>query len=370
MDVVPAQKNEWKMDPFSGVIQNGEIWGRGALHCKGLFVMELGAIIDLVRSRKKLRGSLIFTATADEEVEGIYGTKYLIDHYPEKMRVKYLINEGGGFGIPNKNTWYFFLNTAEKGSFWTKLIIHGTPSHASVPRNADNALEKLSKALILLTNHKTRITPTKAALETISEIGGGKIAKFIFSHQRLADFALNHPPKSLVDYVPFLDAMLRPTIVPTMATAGTAVNIIPDEAIATLDCRLLPGQDWNTIEIEIERALHRKIEYTLIHGHEQSLSGSQSPTDTPLFSTIKSVLAREFTHINVIPYQTEGTTDSRFFRTMFNTIAYGFMPMKVTTSIKEFSTLIHGRNERISVENLVFCTRMLKDIVEQLTFEN
>ena len=268
LDVVPAETDTWIHPPFSGKIIDGEIWGRGAFDCKGLAIMELGAIIELVRSGTTLNNDLIYLLVADEEVGGEMGAKYLVDNHPEKTNIPYIINEGGGMVMKRKNKEFLLLNNSEKGAFWGYIIVEGRPGHASIPKAAINALEDGAKLLSLILKHNTKIQPSEDVLDQISYLGGSRIAKFLFSHQRTADLMINHPFGGMREVVPTLDAMIRPTIVPTMIEASNKVNVIPGSVRIDLDCRLLPGQDWSTVQEEIQRAVGKKVKYTLHQAKE------------------------------------------------------------------------------------------------------
>ncbi len=362
-DVVPAETNTWKYPPFSGKIVDGEVWGRGALDCKGLVVMELATVIALKRSGFIPEHDLIYMIVPDEEAGGEIGAKYMVENYPEKVKVPYLINEGGGGGLKQKNRWLFTLSNAEKGAFWAWVKVSGTPGHGSVPRASKNALYDLAKVIRILEKHKTKINPSEDVLRQIELLGGGKMAKFIFSHQKLADFILSHPIGKLKDAGAMLDAMIRPTIAVTMAEGSDKVNVIPGEARVGIDARLLPGQDWEDLEEELNRALKGKVEYSIEQQEGMGMSGNSSPFETPLKEVIQRVLQRHEPSAQLVPYQLTGATDSRFFRTTFGTVAYGFMPFKIEGNIDEVFSQVHGRNERISVDNLVWGSQVLAEIV-------
>ncbi len=363
-DVVPAEKDTWKHPPFSGKIVDGEIWGRGALDCKGLVIMELAAVIALKRSGFKPEHDLIYLVVPDEEVGGEKGAKYMVENHPDKVKVPYLINEGGGGGLRKKNKWLFTISNAEKGAFWAWVKVFGTPGHGSVPRASKNALHDLAKVIHILEKHKTKISPTEDVLKQIEMLGGGKTARFIFSHQKLADFILSHPIGELKKAGAMLDAMIRPTIAITMAEGSDKVNVIPGEARIGIDARLLPGQNWEDLEEELNRALRGKVKYSIEQQKGMGMPGSISPFDTPLKESIEKVLIRHEPSAMVVPYQLTGATDSRFFRTTFGTVAYGFMPFKITGNIDEVFSQVHGRNERISIENLVWGSQILTEVVD------
>ena len=158
LDVVPAKPEEWSVDPFSGVIRDGEVWGRGALDCKGPLAVELYVFADIV-SRGDFKGTIVFAATADEERGGVKGVGWLVENRPELIRADYVINEGGGFEIPAEKS-LFTVQTAEKGVYWFKLKLKGEPGHASIPGAGRNAVVGAAEAVKRISTYKPRVTPT------------------------------------------------------------------------------------------------------------------------------------------------------------------------------------------------------------------
>ena len=363
IDVVPAETEHWKYPPYSGEIVDGEIWGRGAIDCKGLVVMMMGVVVELTRSKTLLEDDLVILFLADEEAFGQYGAKYMVEQFPDLVNIPYVIQEGGGMMVQLHNDWYCFVNNAEKGAFSGRIHFLGVPGHGSMPRVSDNPVKKLAKAIELLSNHQTEINVSEDVLHQISEMSESNLTKFLFSKKRIAGFMMNHPPKAMKDFVGLIDAMIRPTIAVTMLQASDKINVIPGSASLDFDCRVLPGQGWQTVEKEIARALKGKVEYKLEHlGRENALPGNASTCDTPMFEVLSEVINSYIPNIKPIPFQVPGATDSRFFREHFGSIAYGFMPLKLEGEISEFSNLVHGRNERLSIENLQFGSDILLDL--------
>ena len=141
LDVVPANGDEWSVDPFSGLVKDGFVWGRGALDDKLSVAVMLRAFLDLVES-KRFKGRLIYAATADEEMGGRMGAGWLVENRPDLVRADYVLNEGGGFEMPGRRGSVFLVQVAEKGVYWFKLAFRGSPGHASMPKSGDNALLK------------------------------------------------------------------------------------------------------------------------------------------------------------------------------------------------------------------------------------
>lgn len=365
LDIVPFEENTWDHAPLSGEVVDGEIWGRGAVDCKGLVVMILATLVELARSKHQLSYGVNAIFLADEEFDGIYGAKYMVEEHPEKVNMPYVINEGGGLIIKRAGEFLHLLNNAEKAAFKGKIIVHGNPGHGSIPRASDNAIFHLAEVVKGLEQHHTKIDPSPDVLNQIRNLGGS-FAPFIFSHQILADFFLDHPIGALKDVAPAIDAMIRLTIAPTVARSGDKNNVIPGLAEIEFDARVLPGQSWLDVEREIQRALGNKVTYELQRIDQGGdRGGNTSIMDTALVQTISKVMTRYYDSIQTVPFQLMGETDNRYFRSQFGSHAYGFMPTLIEGSLDEYSNMIHGRNERLSTHNLVTGSSILYDVVQQ-----
>jgi acetylornithine deacetylase/succinyl-diaminopimelate desuccinylase-like protein len=162
LDVVAANPKEWSVDPFSGLVKDGFVWGRGAMDMKSMTAMEVMVMKLLKRNNVKLKGDIILAATADEERGGEAGAGWLIRNHPEKVRAEYVINEGGGQAVPVDGKNVFTIQTAEKGILWFKVKAKGRPGHGSVPGAADNAILRMNRVVERLGNYRAdmMLTPT------------------------------------------------------------------------------------------------------------------------------------------------------------------------------------------------------------------
>ena len=362
LDVVPANAREWSVDPFSGLIKDGYIWGRGAIDDKSHVAVELFTLIGLLENRVKFRGEIIFAATADEEMGGKYGAGYLVEKYPDKVRAEYVLNEGGGFGIKFGDKTLFTVQTSEKGVYWFKLKIKGKPGHASIPRSGDNAIIKMSKIIGLIERNKPSIDVNrhvKLFIETLGKASGKGFIVKMLSSKFLLEKMLDRLDSAIAS---LLDAMLRNTIIPTKIHAGYKENIIPDEAECIFDCRLLPGYNESFVKEYLKKILG-DMEYSVEFLHKDR--ASQSDINTSLYRIIKKVIVNAVPNSFITPFMSTGGTDSRYFRWKFNSIAYGFQPILVDTSLKEFMSMIHGIDERISIKNLVFSVKITYNVIRE-----
>jgi len=369
LDVVAANPKEWSVEPFAGVVKDGYVYGRGAYDMKCMTAIEIMVIKLLKKNNVKLKGDIVLAATADEEQGGEEGAGYLLSHHKEKVWCPYVINEGGGLAFPTKNGYVFPVQTAEKGILWLKIKAKGTPGHGSTPNMADNAVLSMNKVIDKLANYKPPTIYVPTLKQFLSEMAKQN-PEFEEPFSRL----LSNPGQSeqLLDELAkknkALAEEIRPrtkmTIAPTMIRGGVKENIIPSDCEAVFDCRILPGQSV-TETVDLIKGLLKdvgldKLSFEFIQAHD----GSESTTDTPLYGTIISVLREFEPGCGVTPTLTTGGTDSRFFREN-NSVCYGFQPMIPDEPNDELEKRMHGIDERITIENLVYGTSILYETVKR-----
>jgi acetylornithine deacetylase/succinyl-diaminopimelate desuccinylase-like protein len=369
LDVVAANPKEWSVDPFSGMVKDGFVWGRGALDMKSMTAIEVTILKLLKRNNVKLKGDVILAATADEEKGGEAGAGYLVRNFPDKIRADYVINEGGGMAIPIVGTNIYTIQTAEKGIHWFKVKAKGRPGHGSIPGAADNAILRMNKVVDILGNYRAKINIVPTAKQFLTEV-----AKDNPMIQQAVTLILQDPDKSdeFLDMLAHIDktlaeeirAKLRMTIAPTMIHGGVKENIIPSECEAVFDCRILPGQTTadalNIVKELLKDAELEKLEFETIQASEPS----ESAANTPLYELIAGTLKEFEPNCAVAPTLLTGGTDSRFFRRI-GSICYGFQPVRADMPYGEMVKTVHGIDERISTANLVFGTSVLYSIVEK-----
>jgi acetylornithine deacetylase/succinyl-diaminopimelate desuccinylase-like protein len=350
-DVVPVQREFWSEEPFSGLIKDGYLWGRGALDMKGLGVAQLLTFLTLKRLNVPLARDVIFFAMADEEAGSQFGAEWFARHHPEAIDCEYVINEGGGgttqmFGVERP---VFTVAVAEKGVLWVKLIAEGRPGHGSMPHD-DNALDRLVRALYAIQtwNREMRVSPV--------------LSEYFQRLQRAGIFKGDATVAGLMQEAERdqrVRAMLMNTISLTMANAGIKHNVIPAFAEATLDCRLLPGVTPDEFQAEIEKVIDDpKVRVERVYG---SSSGA-NPFDTELFGVIEDVVREHVEDAVVVPGVTVGFTDSRVFRGR-DVIAYGFSG---ALNDPEIAKGVHGHNERVSIESLRLNCQMVYEVTRRM----
>jgi acetylornithine deacetylase/succinyl-diaminopimelate desuccinylase-like protein len=360
-DVVPVTLSGWRNDPFGGELIRGEVWGRGAIDMLDVTASMAVAIKKLLASGFKPKGTLIYSAVADEEALGTHGAQWLTEHKWAEVRSDYLVTEFGGVRIPIGAGAKLPIMTAEKGSQWTRLRVKGTPGHGSMPYKSDNALVKASELI-------TRIAKYKAPLR-MQDLWKGFIAGLdLPAVQRMAlttpatfDAALDRLP-------PGADKMMyaatRTTLSPNMSSAGVKLNVIPDTAEVQVDIRTMSGDDGEGVHAMLRDAagdLWKDVEIV----EEGSNPATSSPIDTPLWKALTKVSQRLVPGATTLPFLIVGATDARFFRRK-GVVAYGYGLLSDKIPFGEFSTLFHGNNERIDQESLGLMTPMWEGLVREM----
>ena len=369
LDVVAANPAEWSVDPFAGTVKDGYVYGRGAYDMKGMTAIEVLTLLLLKRNNVKLKGDIVLAATADEEKGGEEGAGYLLKNHKEKVWCPYVLNEGGGLAIPQKKTNVYPVQTAEKGILWFKIKAKGTPGHGSTPNTADNAIVRMNKVIEKIGNYQPQTIYVPTLKEFLSEV-----TKHNPELNEIISRLLNNPAQSeqILDELALKDKALaeeiRPrtkmTITPTIIHGGVKENIIPSECETVFDCRVLPGQSVDETLALIKGLLKdvgmEKLSFEIIQMHD----GNESTTQTPLYSTITEVLREFEPDCGVTPTLTTGGTDSRFFRET-GSICYGFQPMRPDEPNDLLEKRMHGIDERITIENLVFGTSIFYETVKR-----
>jgi acetylornithine deacetylase/succinyl-diaminopimelate desuccinylase-like protein len=335
VDTVLATPADWMHDPWSGDVEDGVLWGRGALDMKSQTAAEAVAAANLAREGWRGRGDLLVVCVVDEETGGAEGARWICEQHPDKVRCDFLLNEGAGTVIPFDGGRVFDVCVAEKGVFRFKLRTRGVAGHASIPKIGDNALLKLAPLLQAMNDRQPGFDVTAAPQALLDGLG------VTFEELRARDPLL----------AMLVEPMLGVTLAPTRAWGSEKINVIPAMAELGVDCRVPPGLG----EEDARKRIHEVLGGAG-NGYEIEFSemvvGNQSPVDSRLMDVIKGWVASVEPEARVVPSILPGFTDSRTFREAFpDLIAYGFMPQREMT-LYEAAPLIHSADERIPVADL------------------
>ena len=344
MDVVGAERSRWTVDPFGAVMKDGYIYGRGALDDKSMLAANLATIIALKRANAHLNRDVIFLATDDEEAGGDASIKTLIAKNWDKFAAGYALNEGGEVVAKNGKVQYVAVQASEKVAVNVAVIAKGPSGHASIPAR-DNAVVHLAAAVAKIGAYQAPVrftTVVRRYFEGLSAVSDDEIAKWMRSLES-SDRA-EHAQRVISDTNPEWGAMMRDTIAPTMLSAGVRANVIPGEARAILNIRLLPG---DTVDVLVG-ALTKLVNDPQVRLEVQPNAGLAAPTsslESDFYAVITKVASQDFAGAPVLPYQSPWATDSSQLR-LHNVQAYGLWPFPVTD---EDLKRMHGDDERLSV---------------------
>jgi acetylornithine deacetylase/succinyl-diaminopimelate desuccinylase-like protein len=353
VDTVVADPTGWRHDPWSGELDEGCVWGRGALDMKSQTAAEAMAALSLAREGwRPARGHLLVISVSDEEVDGT-GAEWLTTKRPDLARCEYLINEGAGESIAIGDERFHTVSVGEKGVFRFTLTTNGAAGHASMPAIADNALLKLAPLLQALGERRPGWDVTPPALDLMDQLGldGDPAAAVAALARQSADFA------------PDLEAMMRVTMAPTMVEASEQMNVIPAAARLHVDCRVPPGMKEPAVLERVREVLGAdgyEIEFT------ERVVGNASPPRSRLLDVLNRWVERSAPGMRCLPTISVGYSDSRAFRDAFpDCVAYGFFPHR-HMSLDLLGELAHGRDERVDVRDLALAVDCYRDVATEL----
>lgn len=350
LDVVPAEADEWTVDPFFAELKDGMIWGRGAVDMKGMDAMILTVLGHLHRTGRQPRRDLIVAFFSDEEAGGVYGARWMVDEHPEVFAgATEAISEVGGFSTELRGQRAYLLQTAEKGLAWLNLTSVGAPGHGSSV-HPDNAVSRLSGAIHRIGSHAWPLQYTKttrALLEQVAEICGVAFDEADPTPQL----------EALGSAARFVGSTLRNSTNPTGLTAGYKHNVIPGRAEATLDVRFLPGE-----EEDVMATLRELAGEGIDFSHEHRDISLEVPFSGGLVDLMIESIQAEDPGAPVLPFMMSGGTDNKSLSRL-GIAGYGFAPLQLPADL-DFTGLFHGIDERVPVSALDFGCRVLHRLVE------
>ncbi|MHB0949106.1 MAG: M20/M25/M40 family metallo-hydrolase [Gemmatimonadaceae bacterium] len=357
MDVVPAAASDWSAPPFSGEIRDGYVYGRGALDMKGHGLVQLMAMIALKRSGAPLTRDIVFIGNADEELGSTGATLFAARHAGLLRDVEFLLTEGGGNVVSGDTVQFIGVGVAEKRTFWHRLTVRGTAGHGSRPL-PDNPVVRLVHALDKLARYETPLHVTPGVAKYFRDLS----TQYTGERRRwLADVraALREPRgRAWILADPGWNAVLRNTISLTGLAGSNKTNVIPAEASAELDIRLLPDTDADAFLATLKRVVDdSSVRWTPLLEPKAPL---ESPIDTDLFHAIERATADRFPAATVTTPMLSGATDRPAYRKL-GIVTYGFDPFLVPRA--ESARGVHGVDERLSVANVGFGVRFLYDVL-------
>lgn len=362
MDVVGVDRSKWTVDPFGGVIKDGYLYGRGSLDDKSSLAANLAAFIALKRGNAHLNRDVIFLATTDEEQFGEASLKVLIAKYWDKLAAGYAINEGGKVIQKSGKVQYVALQVAEKVPVNISVTATGKSGHASIPTK-QNPVVHLAAAVEKIGNYSAPVHLTSIVrryfegLAAIEDDETGKWMRVLDAPDRG-----EHAQRVISEMNPMWNSMMRDTIAPTMLQAGVRANVIPSEAKAVMNVRLLPGDTITALLSDLNKLVNDpavKLEVM----PDAGLAAPNSSMETDFYSVLTKVCANEFAGAPVLPFLSTGATDSAQLR-LHNVQAYGLRPFPMT---EEDDARVHGDDERLPLASFAKGVDLVTRIVAEFS---
>ncbi len=365
MDVVGVIREQWTVDPFAAEVRDGVLYGRGAIDDKGMLIANLQAMLALqrrVKAGERLTRDVIYVANADEEAGGDFGMGWLLKNHPDAIRAEYALNEGGRTRVMSNGKRYVALQMAEKVSHVVTVTASGPDGHASIPLEG-NAIARLGRALGVIGAHRepTTLTPvTTRFFAALAAVWPDAREARAMGDVAAGDVARVARGAEVLRAIPTLDAVLRTGISPTIVGGGIRSNVIPREAVATLNIRSLPGESIDSTVARLARAVHDPLVKFVITSR-----GKESPpmsVENEFFVAVERAAKRVDPAITVVPYLSTGATDSADLRRA-GFKAYGLLPFPLEMPDEE---RMHGNDERLPLTAFLFGIRFVIGIAEAL----
>jgi acetylornithine deacetylase/succinyl-diaminopimelate desuccinylase-like protein len=353
LDVVPAEASDWSVHPFSGAVEDGYVWGRGAVDMKDMCGMLIAIARHFKRSGIVPPRDLVFAFVSDEEAGGKYGSQWLVDNRPDLFDgVTEAIGEVGGFSltVPRKDGGerrLYLVETAEKSMMWMKLSVRSHAGHGSMIHDS-NAVTAVAEATAKLGRHEFPLVMTDAVGQFLTAITEETGYVFDMDSPDLAGTIAKLGPIARV-----VGATLRDTANPTMLKAGYKANVIPATAESVVDCRILPGRQ-SAFEREVDELLGPDVKREWI----TELPSYETTFDGDLVDAMNAAILSVDPDARIVPYMLSGGTDAKAFARL-GIRCFGFAPLQLPPDL-DFTALFHGVDERVPVDALKFGTRVLE----------
>lgn len=351
LDVVPANAEDWSVDPFAADIKDGMIWGRGAVDMKNVDAMILSIVRSWARAGYTPTRDIVLAFFADEEAGMTFGSRWMTEFHPEVFEgCSEAISEVGGFSVTvGDGKRLYFVEAAQKGIHWMKLTARGRAGHGSM-MNSDNALTSLTEAVAKIGRHEwpQRYTKTvKILFKRIAEATG----------KNYDETDLRPLLKEIGPTERMIGATLQNTANPTMLEAGYKANVIPGSASAVIDGRFLPGYE-DELNQTIRSIIGEDIEVETVSRDIALEVDFEGDLVEAMCSAIKKFDPEGIP----VPYLMSGGTDNKALSEL-GIVGYGFSPLKLPADL-DFMALFHGVDERVPIEGLHFGVNVLKEFME------
>jgi len=358
-DVVTTANQQWTHPPFAAEIHDGFLWGRGTLDDKCGVAMMVAAVLRAKAENTPLPGDIILALVCDEEADGIFGAKYLVEEHPEFFAdVRYCIGEGGGPSVTMGEKPFYPIMVAEKLDCKIRLTVEGAGGHGSLPFYGEGAMHELGRILNLLTTKRLPVHITSVTKQMLETFGTNLSFPTGWALRQMTNPAMTDRMLALAGPVARqLDPLLHNSVSPTIVNGGHKINVIPSKITLDLDGRLLPGFHPTDMLRELRQLLGNNV------GLEVLRNGvGKSDIDMRWYNTLANIVRELDPESIPFPYLLAGCTDGRFFAKL-GIQTYGFQPMRLSAGLLD---TIHAADERIPVEAMDFATNAMFQAIQRI----
>jgi acetylornithine deacetylase/succinyl-diaminopimelate desuccinylase-like protein len=348
LDVVPADASQWSVDPFAGVIKDGMLWGRGAVDMKDMNAMILATVRDMIRRGEQPNRDIVLGFFADEEDNSTFGSLWMVENHPEVFEgVDFAISEVGGYSVEVNGRPVFLIQTGEKGILWLRLHATGRAGHAS-QLNDDNAIMALAEAVMRIGGEPWPVSLTATTQDLVDEL------------RKIGGFGPDADPVEVAKATGTGAAFVVPGLLNvanvTMFNAGYKANVIPGDASAFIDVRVLPGQRDEVLNRITELAgPNVRVEI------DDDVAAIETSFDGPLVEAMADAVKLHCPDAAIVPYLLPAGTDNAFLARI-GIRGYGFVPLLMPADF-DFPSMFHGVDERVPLSALVFGQAVLSDLI-------
>lgn len=349
-DVVPAKPDDWSVDPFGGEVKDGHVWGRGALDMLNMTSAMAVAVAERAAEGERFPGDILYLAVADEESSGRLGSRWLVENRWSKVKADYMVGELGGFNLVTDEGPAVTVTLGEKGICWVRISVRGEPGHGSTPYMSSNAVVKIAQAIERISAHKPAVQFTPLFNAMVRGLVRGGLRRYLALRKWGLDRVLSSVYRERPGEAKYLHTASRMTINPGVVSGGSKINIVADAAEAHLDIRIMPGQTVEMVQDELRLALGDLADDILIEFSEFFPSNT-TELGTALEKATEKIVADLYPGTALLPMFVGGVTDGRYWRQRGSRVI-GFTLYDREMTLSRFAGMIHGINERVSIESL------------------
>ncbi|MEX2322546.1 MAG: M20/M25/M40 family metallo-hydrolase [Acidimicrobiia bacterium] len=351
LDVVPVTRDAWTRDPFAAEVHDGFVWGRGAVDMLNQ-TAAMAAVFQryLTGELPPLPGDLLFLAVADEEAGGVHGARWLVDQHWDSVACDYQLTEIGTPHLPLSSREGLPITVAEKGPQWRRVRSRGVPGHGSQPYRSENALLPLAAAIASLRDRRPSAWMSAEWVRFVEAWAPeGELADELIDPERI-EGAIARLAETDLGLARWVEACTHLTLSPNTLHAGVKTNVIPDEGVAEIDIRVLPGQDRQHVDDYLGKAFSDADADVDLEMVEASDASGSAP-EGPLWDAVAAAIADVAPGTHPVPAMIPVGTDARFFRRR-GTVAYGVGLFDTRVTFGDFLKMFHGHDERVSIESV------------------